>query len=535
MKKLKRVLYLTCDNITLYEWLGGVLLEQTEFDHNETDRKRLVDIFRNNAETTTYILVDVIEEEYYNGNLPHVSFRNRKSYFKRQKEKRFRDTIYRFGEARGREKADKKDDTVFFSALTEPGLISSWVDILVAEQVSIAGIYSLPILSTKLLSKISSKQDHVLFVTYQKSGLRLSFFQNSKLKISRLTSISGESNDDIAQLANSEIEKTMQYLKRIRLLPPDAKLDVFVTFKHSILETISNIVKNDDVLNYHLISESQIANALKIDDIDGPKGMVQLMCFLVCHNNIANHYASKEQTRFYDMRRLIFPMKAASVLFAVFALSWSTNTYLDSIILEQDSEISQIDMKLYQYELEKIRAALPATTHSARDIQSGLDTLDKLQFNSTSPQAALIQISKVLNNLTDVKINRVEWKIEDRYLTAADDMGETIDHGEPIDPTEIADTFDESTGQETVEVTKIGGTISPFDGNYRQATMQVNKFVEALNSQSEIRDATIITLPLNAHSSASMAGDISTQSNEKLIAAFEVEALFERESSNAKN
>ena len=535
MKKLKRVLYLTSDSLTLYEWLDGEFLNQSDFEHNETDRKRLIDIYHNNAETTTYIIVDVIEEEYYNGNLPHVSFRNRKSYFQRQKEKQFRDTIYRFGEARGREKADKKEDIVFFSALTEPSLISSWVDVLVEAKISIAAIYSLPLLSTKLITKVSEKKDYVLFVTFQKSGLRLSFFQHSKLKISRLTSISGESNDDIAKLAHSEIEKTMQYLKRIRLLPAGVKLQIFVTFQPSILETFSKIAKNDEVLNYHIVSESQVANALKVDDVTGVKDFVQLMCFLVCSNNIPNHYASKKQTRFHDMRKLIFPMKAASVLFAVFAFSWSINTYLDSIILEQDSEISQIDMKLYHYEFEKIKAALPVAEYSARDIQSGLATLEKIELDRTSPKSALIGVSKVLNNLTDLNIDKVEWKIEKRHLVAADDIGEAIDHGEPVDSTEIADSFEDSTEQEAVEVIKIAVTIIPFDGNYRQATLQVNKFVEALNFLPKIRDTTIISLPLNAHSNASMAGDIITQSKDELIAAFEIEALFEREPSNANH
>ncbi len=535
MKKLKRVLYLTCDSLTLYEWDAGELLKQSDFEHSETDRNRLFDIFSDHADATTYIIVDVIEEEYYNGNLPHVNFRDRKSFFQRQKEKQFRDTIYRFGEIRGRESSGKKEDIVFISALTEPNLVSSWVDILVSKQVSIGGIYSLPILSSKLINAVTTKQDYVLYVTFQKSGLRLSFFHKSNLKISRLTSTLSESDEDIAQLANSEIEKTLQYLKRIRLLPSTATLDVFVTFEHSILEIFSNIVKTDEVLNYHLLSKSQIADALKIKDVAETKDIIQFITYLVSNNNIPNHYATKEQTRFYEMRRLIFPLKAASVLIVAFALSWSIHTYIDSMILEQDSEIAQINMKIYQYEFKKLKAALPPTTHSANDIQSGLDTLDKIQLSTTSPKSALIQISKVLDSLTDLNINKVEWKIEDRYLTPADDVGEIIDHGEPADETEIVDSSNETTGQETVEVTKIGGTINPFDGNFRKATIQVNEFVETLRSLPDIRDATVITLPLNAHSKASMVGDIRTKPNEKLIAAFEIEALFEQESNSAKN
>ena len=85
MKHRQRVLYITGDEVTLLQWHKGRVVERQACEHNDEGRENFLRLMREDPELNTHILIDVIEEEYYNGNMPKVSLRDRKAFLERQK------------------------------------------------------------------------------------------------------------------------------------------------------------------------------------------------------------------------------------------------------------------------------------------------------------------------------------------------------------------------------------------------------------------------------------------------------------------
>ena len=69
------------------------------------------------------------------------------------------------------------------------------------------------------------------------------------------------------------------------------------------------------------------------------------------------------------------------------------------------------------------------------------------------------------------------------------------------------------TGYRFYQVSMINGHIDPFDGNFREAISLINQFADLLHEQKSVHDVSIVTLPLDVSSNASLQGDAQAKSN----------------------
>ena len=105
----------------------------------------------------------------------------------RKLKQHYRNTPYMAAWLLGRDTGKRRDDRYLFSALTNPDLITDWLQAMVARGLPVAGIYLLPMVSAALLDKLDVKATNLLLVAQHATGLRLTFFRDRQFRLSRLT------------------------------------------------------------------------------------------------------------------------------------------------------------------------------------------------------------------------------------------------------------------------------------------------------------------------------------------------------------
>ena len=63
------------------------------------------------------------------------------------------------------------------------------------------------------------------------------------------------------------------------------------------------------------------------------------------------------------------------------------------------------------------------------------------------------------------------------------------------------------TGFLYYQIAVINAHLDPFEGDFREAISIINEFAETLRERESVHDINIVTLPLDASSSASMQGN----------------------------
>ncbi len=226
--------------MAVYHWSGGELLEPLWFGADEDGLTEFALYLAHAPHDPVYLLVDVVEEEFREESIPHVIGNDRRSLMRTRLNRLFRDPTYSYAVVQGRDADGRRDDQVLFTALIRPDLLSPWIGQIAKHKIPLAGIYSLPIVSEALIKHMPVESDHALLVTLQSTGgLRQTFFNKRRVKLSRLAIMPPGETPGHASYVLGEIEKIRRYLNSLRQLPHDSPLDVYVVGNRNLLADIT--------------------------------------------------------------------------------------------------------------------------------------------------------------------------------------------------------------------------------------------------------------------------------------------------------
>ncbi len=152
---MKRLFYFTGYRLSVLHWKGRELVGSSSFEPTESGLDNFRNYLRQTENISGKFLVDVIEEDFRNEKIPHVGSKDRNSVINRLIDRYYRSSReYCYSEVIGRVKDGRKDDIVLIGAMTNPQLIQPWLSVLDECEVPLSGIWTLPLISKKLLKTI---------------------------------------------------------------------------------------------------------------------------------------------------------------------------------------------------------------------------------------------------------------------------------------------------------------------------------------------------------------------------------------------
>lgn len=503
----KRALFISTDKVAVYHWSKGDLADAYLFDTDDEGRENFSRYLKETSKAPFFVIVDVFEEEYRQDTIPHVFGPDRLSIIERKVSRLFRDTPYYFHQVIGREEEGRRDDQILLTAITNPDTVKPWIDMLEEEKVPLVGIYSLPLFTESILKNIEEEPSkHKLIVSIQSiSGLRQTYFHNDKFRISRLVQMPRYGSTPYGPYIRDEVEKIRRYLNSLRLISADESLQIYFLLTGDLLKELKEEYSGQGYEGYIFCDLNDLlekaGSEVTIKTPFSDRYFVQQ----VLKTKPANFYASKQEKRYFSMRRLRYSMVAASILLLLGGVIWGGINFMDGLGYKQDSLAAQKKAQFYTtlYDLAKQR--LPKTPVEPGDLKVAIDLTDKLSAHKTSPLDTLQTVSRSLERYPSIQLLKLSWM-------ASTDPNVNLEKGsvsKPTTPQIIGASSTQLTtapGFDSYHVAKLEGRIEPFDGNYRQAIDLINRFAESLRQKNNIHDINIISLPLDVSSEASLQG-----------------------------
>ena len=183
----KILFFLSSDNFYAQVWKNGTLEAPYYFSNSSEGLERFTEFLLTHRDPA-YLMVDLIEEDFRQEVVPHLTGSNHQALVHRKFDQHYRSTPFRLATLQRRQEEGRRDDEMLFSALTNANRISTWLDLLLQYKTPIVGIYSVPHASFPLIKDIDS--DHLLLLSWEKDAvLRQTYFLNKRLRFSRLTPI----------------------------------------------------------------------------------------------------------------------------------------------------------------------------------------------------------------------------------------------------------------------------------------------------------------------------------------------------------
>ncbi len=502
----RRVILLGAEKMVAYQWYRGEIINSYLFDTKENGRIQFERYLSESDPETTYVLVDVAEEEFRLDTIPHVYGSDRKAVLDRKKERLFRGADYVYDETQNREAEGRRDDNVLLSSIGETSYVKPWLQLLEKYKYPVVSVTSVALFSKNILEFLPNRQEKTLLVTMQSvSGLRQSFFQGEDLKISRMVKMPRYGTTPYGPIISSEIEKIYRYLNSMRLVSNDEQLNVYFLTEGELLKELKEKLQDTESISYKLIDLNYMAKIANTDFSLKTPFSDKLFAYHLFKKGAKNAYANPNEVRYSTMRKMRVGMYAASALLLLSSTILSGWFLMNAVSYKQDSMSAIKKTEFYQERFNIAREGLPKTPIEPNDIKTVVEIAGNLEKFKTDPEPILKVIGSSLKMYPQVILENLQWN---HSLDPNDQFQNSRAVTNLYATIPVANYIQNQNSNLYYQIATFEARIANFNGDFRTAIKTVNDLAEALRSKENIESVTVEEFPMDISSEASLQGSV---------------------------
>src|SRR4249920_1282698 len=185
----KLLLCVSAFSMTAAVWTGRRIATCSAFEDDEAGQAAFQSFIRSAPGAPVYLMADTVDEDYRFETLPHAFGSDRREMVERKLKQLYRSTPFYGANLLERDGDKRRDDRYLLAALTNGEAFTPWLQLLVAAQAPIAGVYPLPMVSLALIKRLGLSEPNLLVVSKHTAGIRQTFLKDQRFRISRLTPV----------------------------------------------------------------------------------------------------------------------------------------------------------------------------------------------------------------------------------------------------------------------------------------------------------------------------------------------------------
>lgn len=527
---MERIFYFSGYRMTVFDWEGKTLISSRDFQPDEDGYADFEYLLEQSVTMPAKLLVDMIEEDFRRETIPHVNVVDRQALIKRHLDRHYRDEDYVHAKVISRSKIGRKDDTILLSALTNTGLLAPWLDRLDEHNVRLAGIWSLPLLTEKLLGTLINDDENALIVSRQiRSALRNSYFRDGKMLLSRQAKFDKDMWDNehfdgvISNLERGSLE-IYNFLINQRIMEAADHLNVYCILADDQLEEARKLSQSTSTIHYAFISLEQLFKQFGIQGCEeyGSDALFAYLCMKA--NSLSDHYARQEQKSTYYRYLLDKMITQVAEVGSLICITAAVLLSLKALELSQGEASVAQDTAYLEYQYSNQYGQIESQLNTATMVQDAVSLFAELETDAEqSPQHYFGTLSQVLGQaqFSPISLDQIEWQkyspveldgiVEAHRVQLAQENSPYFEDQLSYDESEAES---ESTSPKRRSALKLLGRIDTTGYSYRTTISRMQNFVKELEKSSNVENVLLIRTAVDVRDTSRFTdqiGDLSIQ------------------------
>jgi hypothetical protein len=509
--------------VSAAHWRGGRFSSCTVFDNDDNGLAAFREFLQQSKRMPVRMIVDAVEEDYRFESMPHSFGSDRSEMLSRKLKQHYRNTPYFSARPQGRDTGKRRDDRYLFCALTNPELITGWLAAVQERELPVVGIFLLPTVSAGLLDKLSLKQPNLLLVSLHSAGMRLTYFRDQKLRISRLARTEARGASAIKGYAE-EISNTRLYLHALRVMTLDEHLSVLIVDRDdSLVELAQTIARDSPNIECRRVDRQQLSSNLGITAEALASSNDALYLHLLGLRAPENNLAPAAVTASYRQHQLRRGLYTLTALTTLTIAAWCAVNLFQIIDTRLDIDNAKRQTADLQAQYLEATRQFPAAPASADNLQRAVEISQKIGATTRSPERMMELVSEALEQHPAIYMRLFGWRY-DRLEISSDGAANksapaaVAANAPPLPPG--ADARKQSA--------LIEGEVRPFRGDYRAAIESIKAFAKTIAERAEVAEVKIVKLPLDINPTLSLSGNTTENRDQIGKAEFKVVIVFKQ-------
>lgn len=408
------LLYLTADRLRWYRMEAGTMRLESQFAADSVGVAEFSAQLRErgNRGAQYSILVDVADEGFHVDHVPAIRGRDRSDMLQRKLSQQFYGSPYATAVTLGREKEGRRDERILFSALTRPAQLEPWIKALTEARVRVRGVHSVPFMLDRIMARSRIPTASYLLISFTPAGIRQTYFNEGRLRFSRLSG--GHDQSAEQQLADSgeEIRKTLAYLSAQRLTRRGEQTPIvglvwdrqFAEFRR-----VASAVADTPIL---LAEAGQLIGAFAPPARADSNDSLGLLLGALASESQCPQIGGQEVLRFQGIHqvRAVLCMAALGVVLAG-GLLGAMQLYERAAVRSEAASLRQLEA-VEQARYQALMAALPRPPAPLDELRRLIAEIDRTKDGAVPALAVFGPLSQALDQFPEIALDRLAWRTE---------------------------------------------------------------------------------------------------------------------------
>lgn len=502
------VLYVTRPFLMASLWDRKIYQSHQVYQNEETGYTSFRQWLAGHQKAIVYLVVDTVEEEFQLTLLPHITGAARREMVLRKLTEFHRNCDYKTAYFLNRQTTLRQDDAYILYALSNSGFLQHWMDVLQSENALLARVTSMPMVSRRMVKQSKQVASHLLLCERLSVGLRLSYLQHGRLRISRLVPLPSKESALLTDDYLVEIEKMRLYLLSQKVMASETTLAISLSAFDRASDAIVKMLEQRAFQCSIHKRQDQIRSAgLSQSLVQKYPELLHMHC--LASGCSFESIAPAEKTRRFYIQQVTQRLVVGMLMLIVMSL------FAGVYLLLQAKEMADAREALQQQTavlLQNQNLTLKPTdgVMTSSELKNVVMMAEKISQSSAMPAALMQVVSAALEDEPSISINRMRW-VHSEYSLIKDEDDEYT-----------AKKAAHSNMDNWVQVGFVNAEIKPFTGDYRTAVAIVNRFLEKLAHDVDVTDVVLLHKPVNGESMQVLRGSTSEQAPMPTEAAFKL-------------
>jgi hypothetical protein len=519
----KLILCVSNHHLTAGVWNGTRLHHYETFANSEAGYQAFDAFIQDHPSMNAYLIADAVEEEYRLESLPHTTGKARQELLERKLNQFNRNNLFRTAHFIHQDKDKRRDDHFLFVALNNADFLQGWMGIIQGNQVPLVGLYLLPMISQYTVQQMKLMAPNILLCERLSSGLRQTYLSNGRLRMSRLAPMVDIKPNQMAYFYLVEIEKTRLYLLSQRFITDQTELQLVMPSLDDQSEIIGKSISQEQGMECRIVDSLAYAKHMNIDPQLVLKHPELLHMQLLANGNIPDNLAPDQLTKSYQLSKLRQGVYAAALAVTLIGLGIAGYSYIEANKDAQETVklAQETQSQLQRY--DEVAKNFPTSPIPSADLKTAVDLAERVKQYNITPVTMMGVLSGALESSPEIAIQRVRWVQTNRI--DAPDSERAGDNG-------TAEQSQASTQDaELRQVAFINAELMNFNGDYRGALANVNRFAEEIKRNTKVEQVLVLQEPVNVSSFANLKGStLDENTSERTPAAFKLKVILKQPS-----
>jgi len=504
------------------EWFGHKLASSVYFEPDDQGLDLFSSYLSSFSNESVRLLVDLIEEEFRQIRIPLLRGSDRKAILKRNYDKYFRTSAYKFAVSQAVEKKTRKEEKLLLIGLTNQYLLEPWLKIIEDTRTPLSGIISLPLLSESYVEELKLDHKTLILVSQQvPSNLRQSVFVDGKLVLSRLVPIASFYQGDYVTDVLRDIESTQRYLISQRIVDRSETVAVHILTNKRHFDKLLARCEQESNFDFTIYEINELLTREKIDVVDEQDFSSGLFCYLASKKFSLNHYAQPKERKYFQHHRVGLALTVMSIALLSIGIGMALTSAIKGWLYQDTiNETTLIEQK-YKAKFNQLSETQIDSTTSTASMQHIVQAVETIEGRYLrDPEEMLAMVSNDISIFSDIRVKKLDWFVSN--------ISDTKEASEVVwgkakkrrkRKTEKRDPNVPKPKKGFFEIVNVEGEFLNFDGNFRYALSAVDDLEKTMSESGKYFSVEITKRPLDIEPENRLSGDAGTGRDENQLRA----------------